>query len=253
MYDGVACEALATSVRAPWIVAVADCTSTMDLAHHLASEGAAHGTVVVADTQRAGRGRSGKAWHSDRGTGVWVSVLLRHLSSAPVGLLSIRTGLALARRLDAQTRAPVTLKWPNDLLLDGGKLAGILTEARWRGDMMEWLVVGVGVNLTAPPPDASRPTALRVATLSPSARRAAVLTEVVHAISYAATRTGVLTGAECSEYAVRDAVAGRVIRAPLAGTVRGITPDGALVVQTADGERHAIAGSIEFDHPAPER
>ncbi len=251
-YDGVSVATLAADAGAAQVIAVEECSSTMDLAHALAAAGAPHGSVVVAARQLAGRGRSGKTWHSEGGTGVWMSVLLRTVPAAAAALLSLRTGLALATRLDVLAAAPVRLKWPNDLLLDGGKLAGVLTEARWRGDVMEWIVVGVGVNVRAPSAPAAAQTVVPFGALIPGARLAAVLVEVVRAVLEAAARTGMMSEAELSAYATRDAVAGRAIRAPLAGIVRGIDASGALVVQSADGAHRAVAGSLEFDHTAPE-
>ena len=148
-YDDSPCDELQRRAGSPKLVVVDRCASTMDLAHQLAADGAPHGTAVVADEQDAGRGRTGKSWTSARGAGVWVSVLLRGAVATSAGVLSLRTGLELAHALDTFAGSTIQLKWPNDLFHGGMKLAGILTEARWRGDQLEWIVVGVGINMQA--------------------------------------------------------------------------------------------------------
>ena len=239
-YDGVPVDHLRVEAGAVRVVACARCGSTMDVAHELAAAGAAHGTVIVAEQQESGRGRTGKSWASPRGSGVWTSVILRPPAAARHSVLSLRIGLELAARLDPYAAAPVQLKWPNDLFIDGRKLAGILTEARWRGDQLEWIIVGVGVNV--------RPAALDVpaASLGATATCASVLVAVVQAVLAAAVARDALSAVEVMRYAARDLAVGREIIAPLVGIVHGITDGGGLLVRTADGDAVAVAGSVVF-------
>ena len=122
--------------------------STNDVAAVLAEQGAAHGTVVVADAQTAGRGRHGNRWFSPAGTGLYVSVLLRRVS-APV--LTLAAGVAVAEALRAGGDLEATLEWPNDVVVaDAGrprKVAGILAEATTARDRVERVIVGIGINL----------------------------------------------------------------------------------------------------------
>lgn len=122
--------------------------STMDAAHALAANGAAHGTTVAAREQAAGRGRRGRAWASPRG-GLWMSVVCRPPGAMGMEHLSLRVGLAVAETLNAMFPGlpPLAIKRPNDLLLRGKKIAGILCEARWDGPSPSWVVVGLGLNL----------------------------------------------------------------------------------------------------------
>jgi BirA family biotin operon repressor/biotin-[acetyl-CoA-carboxylase] ligase len=107
--------------------------SALDAIHDRAAAGAPAGTVVVAGEQLAGRGARGDPWHSPPG-GLWLSILLRPAVPVGVGVLSLRTGLAVATALDRVTGGEsVGLKWPNDLILRDRKLGGILCEARWQG------------------------------------------------------------------------------------------------------------------------
>jgi BirA family transcriptional regulator, biotin operon repressor / biotin---[acetyl-CoA-carboxylase] ligase len=243
-YGGVAVATLRAQCGASQLVAVAQCESTMDLAHDLAGAGAEHGTVVVAESQGAGRGRSGKSWLSAAGGGVWASVLLRTpAGDAPPGVLSLRVGLALAAALESGTPHPIQLKWPNDLLLERRKVAGVLTEARWRGTTLEWIVVGVGVNLTVPEGGTVS------SALPPTARAGDVLVQVARAVMQAGQCAGALSGAEIAAYARRDVAVGRRVVEPLNGVVRGIDRSGGIVIDTADGEQVAVSGSLIFHSP----
>ena len=122
--------------------------STNDVAAALADQGAAHGTVVVADAQTAGRGRHGGRWFSPAGTGLYVSVLLRTVS-APV--LTLAVGVAVAEALRACGGLEATLEWPNDVVVAAGgrprKVAGILVEATTARDWVERAIVGIGINI----------------------------------------------------------------------------------------------------------
>lgn len=192
----------------------------MDLAHAAAAGGAPAGSVFVADVQTAGRGRSGRRWYSEPGAGVWATVVERPTDPAAIPVLSLRVGLALADALDRFAPAPIALKWPNDLVVGGRKLAGILVEARWREGAPEWVAVGVGVNRLPP---ADFPEAVG---LGPDVSRVDVLGAVVGAVRDAAARRGVLDAGELARYAARDAVRGRRVARPAAGRAAGIAATG---------------------------
>lgn len=146
------------------------CTSTNDVVRGRAAEGAAEGLLVVADSQTAGRGRLGRAWHSPPGQDLYLSLLLRPaLPARHAAPLTLLAGAALARTL-AKAGATPRLRWPNDLLVPaaGGlrKTAGILTEMATDGEAVRHIVVGVGLNvngLAFPPELAERATSLRMA------------------------------------------------------------------------------------------
>ena len=157
-------------------------TSTLDVAHRIAAEGAPAGTLVVANEQTAGRGRGGKSWQSSPGTGIWLTLIERPANSSGLEVLSLRVGLAAAEALDRFAPEPIRLKWPNDLYVDRGKLAGILVEARWREGSVEWIAIGLGVNVSAPK------EVENAAGLEPGTDRVDVLGELVPALR-AASRT----------------------------------------------------------------
>lgn len=233
-YDGVPAPVLAERLGVPHLALHERVGSTLDVAHRLAEDGAPSGTLVLADTQDAGRGRQGRAWASPPGHGIWLAMIRRAPES---GVLALRVGLAVADTLDA-LGATVTLKWPNDVLLAGAKLAGILCEARSGRD--PWVAIGVGLNVTGPPPV---PHAAALHQAVPGADRVGVLLGLVPRVLAMSTHAA-LTAAECAAWAARDALVGCDVMAPVLGRAAGIAPDGALLVMTPDGERRILSGTV---------
>ena len=213
-------------------------TSTLDVAHRIAAEGAPAGTLVVANEQTAGRGRGGKSWQSSPGIGIWLTLIERPADSSGLEVLSLRAGLAAAEALDRFAPEPIRLKWPNDLYVDRGKLAGILVEARWREGAVEWVAIGLGVNVSAP---------LEVenaAGLEPGTDRVDVLGELVPALRAAVLATGPLDASEREEFNARDMARGKACVQPAIGRVAGITPTGELLIALADSVVPFRSGSL---------
>jgi BirA family biotin operon repressor/biotin-[acetyl-CoA-carboxylase] ligase len=240
-YDGRTAEALAAELGVPRVVAFDEVGSTLDAAHELAASGALAGTLVVADAQTSGRGRMGRAWRSESGAGVWLTLIERPRDVAALDVLSLRIGLALAPVLDAFVATPVRLKWPNDLYVGTRKLGGVLVEVRWRESAPEWAAIGVGVNVRAP---IGEP---RATGLDTDASRAVLLTRMVPAMRAAAARTGALDRSELAAFASRDAVTGRRCREPVDGVIQGIDPSGALVVDVGSQIAVVRAGSLVLE------
>jgi BirA family biotin operon repressor/biotin-[acetyl-CoA-carboxylase] ligase len=238
-WDGHTAETLARRCGVPRIELLAETDSTQDTAHALAETGAVAGTTVVADSQRAGRGRLGRSWSSEAGQGVWCTVIERPDASA-LDVLSLRVGLNCAEALDAFANTRVGVKWPNDLVLQSGKLGGILVEARWSGASLGWVAIGVGINVVAPH------SVTDAAGLSPHAKREDVLVAVVRAVRAAAAASSRFTDDELARYRRRDTLAGRRIVSPIDGVVTGISAKGELIVETATGVEHVRAGTIQL-------
>lgn len=126
--------------------------STNDKAMGLASEGASHGTVVMAESQKRGRGRLGRKWASPGGANLYMSVILRpELPPRDAGLITLMGAVACASALRERIGLAVKIKWPNDLVFSGRKLGGILTEMRSEPDRILYAVVGIGINLNMKP------------------------------------------------------------------------------------------------------
>ncbi len=139
--------------------------STNRVAMELGYAGEPEGAVVLAEEQTAGRGRAGRSWHSERGTGIYATLLLRpNLSPVSAPLLTMLAGLSSRAAIQAQTGLSAELKWPNDLLLNGAKLGGILTEMHAEPSLVRFVVIGLGINVNQQkfPPDITGPaTSLR--------------------------------------------------------------------------------------------
>ncbi|HEV8380750.1 MAG TPA: biotin--[acetyl-CoA-carboxylase] ligase [Gemmatimonadales bacterium] len=252
--DDVPAAALARRWGVPQCGVFRTFTSSLDAIHDLGAQGAPAGTVVLVDEQTAGRGRDGRTWHSPVG-GVWLGLLLRPPPPLPAaGVLSLRIGLVLADvveavlgvRPQALSGPRAGLKWPNDVLVDDRKVAGILCESRWQGDALQWLGVGIGVNVLNEIPASLADRAVALRELRPSVRRIDVLDQLVPALLRLTTHGAELTQFECAAFARRDWLRGRHIRTPLAGRAAGIRPDGALLVDTGAGTTMVQAGHVEL-------
>lgn len=127
------------------------CESTMDIARQWAVDGAPDGAVVIAEEQTAGRGRFGRAWHAPAGTSVMLSVILRPtIRSEYMPVMSMAAALTVRERILQNSTIPSTrldIKWPNDVLIDGLKVAGILSETVWEGDRFAGMIIGIGLNV----------------------------------------------------------------------------------------------------------
>lgn len=250
--DDIPAAALARRWGVPQCGVFRTLPSALDAVHDLGPQGAAGGTVVLVEEQTAGRGRDGRTWRSPAG-GVWLGMLLRPPLPA-AGVLSLRIGLVLADVVEAVLGARPTslagpragLKWPNDVLVDDRKVAGILCESRWQGDALQWLGVGIGVNVANEIPADLVDRAVSLCELRPAVRRIDVLDQLVPALLRLTTHDARLTEFECAAFARRDWLRGRHLRAPLVGRAAGIRPDGALLVDTGAGTTMVRDGHVEL-------
>jgi len=122
--------------------------STNRVAMELGYAEAPEGAVVLAEEQTAGRGRAGRTWHSERGAGLYVTLLLRpRLSPVQAPLLTMLAGLSAHTAVQVQTGLAAELKWPNDLLLNGKKIGGILTEMHAEPNAVRFVIIGIGINV----------------------------------------------------------------------------------------------------------
>ena len=254
-WEGAAAAELAARWGLPAVHLFARAGSTNDVARVLADAGAAHGTLVLAEEQTAGRGRSGRAWSSPPGLGVWMSLVARPVRLPAPGLLPILVGLAAAEAMDPFVRPAVTqVKWPNDLHLAGRKVAGILCEGSWDGGAPGAVVVGIGINVLHAPDDFAEEVRETATSLRIAAGWNPPRAEVAGAVAAAAARAladppAQLTGAMLDALRRRDALEGRAVRVTgaqeTAGTALGVSPGGALLVRTADGRlRTVTSGTV---------
>jgi BirA family transcriptional regulator, biotin operon repressor / biotin---[acetyl-CoA-carboxylase] ligase len=240
-------DALASTDWAPWPTPeILETTpSTMVDVESRASAGAPEGTVVVAEEQTAGRGRRGRTWESSARAGLWWSLLLRpRVTLDRIGWLPLVVGIGVARGLRSAAGVDVALKWPNDVLVGGGKIAGILAERLADGSV----VVGVGINIDQDEAELPEGGA-SLRTLGSSADRTAVLLEVLTAV--AGTYREWMSGRDMrDEYVALSATVGRRVAASLGsrvleGHAERVGPSGELVVVDAEGHEHLVsAGDV---------
>ena len=226
--------------------------STNDDALLAARSGAPHGSVFVADEQTKGRGRRGNAWLAAPGESLLFSVLLRPaLELSQTSALTLAIGLALRDVVAPLVHGNVQIKWPNDLYVDGKKLAGVLVESQLQGDRLQAVIVGVGVNvltLDFPEEIATRATSLALLG-SASLSRESVLQALLAAI---ATRVDSYqeqgVAGLLPELNAADALRDQRFRVDqVVGVGRGIDDLGRLLVEDDRGELHAIlSGTVEF-------
>ncbi len=261
------------------------CASTNDEAVRLSEAGAVHGTVVTADAQSAGRGRRGRHWHSPAGQNLYLSCLLRpDMDPAQAPAITLAAGIGVCEAVAALLSehrggkpqdAPLQpmLKWPNDVRVDGRKLAGILTEMATSGERVHRVVVGVGINVwTRAFPSELADTATSLALLGalPSAEEKAkhsadavrehVLARVLAAMAHWFERFFAGGVAAIAEPFLSRVERGRVQaiasepetgrQRTVRGHVIGLDDVGCLMIEDDDGGRHRIiAGDVEVVTP----
>lgn len=219
--------------------------STNTLLKQRAAEGEKAGRVIVAHKQSAGRGRKGRSFHSEGGVGIYMSILLRpDFSLERTALLTCLAAVATARAIEPHSKAPIGIKWVNDLYIEEKKVCGILTESAASGDKPLYTVVGIGVNLYMPEggfPKQIREIATALFYKEEDARREyeGIITKILDEFFKLYSEFETLSFVE--EYKRRSILNGkRVFVEGRACTVLGIDDDCRLLVQYGDGKRAAI-------------
>jgi BirA family biotin operon repressor/biotin-[acetyl-CoA-carboxylase] ligase len=224
-------------------------------AAELAERGEPAGAVVIAESQTEGRGRLGRRWESEAGAGLYFSVILRPpLKAADATVLTLALGLAVGRAIHRVSGRACDLRWPNDVLLDGRKCAGILAELDAEGDAVRHVVAGIGVNVNHdrfPPELEATATSLRLATGCEYSREdllGEILAEVDRYVEILVERGGaaiVELFTRASSYAAGRRVAVLNGTAEMRGLTAGLTPGGILLLRRDEGSVEPIlAGSV---------
>lgn len=229
-----------------------ECGSTNDLAKQMAGEGAPEGTLVCALRQNAGRGRRGRAWSSEPGNLACSLVLRPGLPAGQAALTSFVAAIAVGETVSALVPGKVTLKWPNDVLVDGAKISGILLESEaGRGGSVDWLVLGVGINVRHFPAEALYPaTSLLAAGADVTVDQ--VLTAYAGALQawyhrfltqgFAPIRAAWLNAAQ----GLGGAVTVRLHDETFTGRLIDMDDEGVLLVDTGGAMRRVTTGDVFF-------
>jgi BirA family transcriptional regulator, biotin operon repressor / biotin---[acetyl-CoA-carboxylase] ligase len=227
--------------------------STNTYARMLASRGEDEGAIVIAEEQTAGRGRLGRAWASRAGENLTFSLILRPtIPMEKISLLPLGIAVAVAQGIRQHTSLPVVCKWPNDLLLEGGKVAGILMESALGPQGLEHVVAGIGINVNQmefPGPLLQRATSLALQT-GTLVDRTALLRAVLESIEkeYVTYASGGLDTILPAWLSIAPMVGKRITAALqgtiIAGTVLGVSADGGLQLRTDAGDLTLFAGDV---------
>jgi len=227
--------------------------STNEVLKELAAQGAPEGTLVIADEQTAGRGRLGRKWLAPPGTSLLMSLLFRpDLAPDQAQRLTTICSLATADAIEGLTGLPAGLKWPNDICIRGRKAGGILTESGTTGGRLDYVIVGMGLNVNlavSALPELSGIATSLFQELGREVSRLELLWKILAGIEmrYESLRRG---KSPHEEWAARLINLGRQVqvttpRGVLAGWAEGVDADGALILRTSDGQRQRIlAGDV---------
>lgn len=228
--------------------------TTNNRARELALEGASEGTLVVAEKQTAGRGRRGKVWESPLGTGIWMSLVLRpQIAPAEASVLTLLCGLATAEAIEAETGLSAGIKWPNDILINGKKAVGILTEMDCEMSEVHFVIPGIGINVNTasfPPEIAEIATSLYLECGKTVSRRRLVHRVLERLEEHYETflRTGSFA-AMLEDYRKHCITLGKEVhvlgREPFFAEALDITPEGELLVRRADNGKEEVVFSGE--------
>ncbi len=228
--------------------------STNDEAKRLASLGEPDGTLVVADSQTAGRGRSGRQWVTPPGAAIAMSLILRPaIPSFQITQVALLGGLAVLEGIEQATGLTAQLKWPNDVLINGRKVAGVLAEAAFTGDKLESVVLGIGVNVNAGPPldlKLEYPATCLAAEAGHPLEREPLVNAILAAFDARYRQLG--TAALRQAWAKHLAMLGKKVKVigpgeTVVGALEGVTDEGAVVILLESGERRIVlAGDVHL-------
>lgn len=247
-------QGLKTKTMGQTIYFYEETDTTNNRARELALEGAPEGTLVVAEKQTAGRGRRGKVWESPLGTGIWMSLVLRpQIMPAEASVLTLLCGLATAETIEAETGLSAGIKWPNDILINGKKAVGILTEMDCEMSEVHFVIPGIGINVNTasfPPEIAEIATSLYLECGKTVSRRRLVHKVLERLEEHYETflRTGSFA-AMLEDYRKHCITLGKEVhvlgREPFFAEALDITPEGELLVRRADNGKEEVVFSGE--------
>ncbi len=226
----------------------------------LALDGAAHGTILLAEGQTQGRGRGGKPFFSPYGTGLYMSILLRPNKKSDTQMITVGAAVAVSKAIEEQTGKPAGIKWVNDIYIEGRKVCGILTEAAtdFESGGIESIVVGVGINCAAPregfPEELSCSAGyLDSYGLSRSRLAAAIVRGIIEGFE-----AGYENQSLIDEYRSRSILTGKTISfqkegKALFGKVVGVDDSGGLMLELGDGEKLTLhSGEVSLGYINPD-
>lgn len=225
--------------------------STQRIAHMLAHNEAEEGTVVIANEQISGKGRMGRVWHSPKSTGIWMSIILRPkipLPKAPQ--LTLIAAVAVAQAIEETASVLPQIKWPNDILLSGKKVTGILTELQAEADRVNSVIIGIGMNVNQQLGDFPDEIKKIATSLSIETGETQQRATIIQAIFMNLERLYLLyldkgfypikVLWESYATSIGKVITARTMNNTITGTALGISEDGVLLIESEDGQIHHI-------------
>ncbi|WP_019241996.1 MULTISPECIES: biotin--[acetyl-CoA-carboxylase] ligase [Bacillus] len=225
--------------------------STQRIANDLANKGAVEGTIVIADEQTLGRGRLARQWYSPKGTGIWMSVILKPnipIQQAPQ--LTLMTAVAVTKAIIETTGAQARIKWPNDILISGKKMTGILTEMQAEADGIHSIVIGIGINVNQKSEDFPEElrdiaTSLQIETNQIHSREIIICSvlkhlEQLYELYKQAGFSPIKTLWENYAISVGKRITATTAQNKIIGKALGITNEGVLLVEDDNRKIHSI-------------
>ncbi|HEX3028318.1 MAG TPA: biotin--[acetyl-CoA-carboxylase] ligase [Clostridia bacterium] len=253
---------LSTEVIGKRILRLDSIDSTNNYAKKKASEGCEDGTAVIAETQTSGRGRLGREWNSSDKKGIWMSVILKpDIAPEEAQIITLAASVAVVKAVKSVTGIDTAIKWPNDVILDGKKVCGILTEMNTEIDRINYIVVGIGVNVNhekADFPEELRDKAVSLKMFSKddmdskkvlceNYERNMIITSILFELEqkYSKIKKGFFRDI-VEEWKLYSATIGKEVRvisrnSEYIGVAIDVAPDGKLIVRCSDGETREVA------------
>ncbi|MCU9613688.1 biotin--[acetyl-CoA-carboxylase] ligase [Caldibacillus lycopersici] len=233
--------------------------STQQVAKELALNGATEGTLVISDEQTLGRGRLARAWHSPKGTGIWTSIIIRPkipIQQAPQ--LTLLTAVAAVQAIEEQTDIDVSIKWPNDLLINGKKVCGILTELQAEENQIQSIIIGIGINVNQQLTDFPEELHSIATSLSMEVNDKINRAKLVQSLCFHLEKlyeTYLTLGFqpikllwESYALSIGKQITARTLNGTYSGIALGINEQGVLLLETSDGKiQHIYSADIEID------
>lgn len=233
-------------------------TSTQKIAQTLANEGAVEGTIVVAEQQTEGRGRMARQWYSPSGTGIWMSLIIRpNLPVQATPQLTLLTAVAIVQAIKEITPLEPDIKWPNDILINGKKLVGILTELQAEADQVHSIIIGIGINVNhvlTDFPEELHPIATSIHLETDEQwDRAQLIQEILlkfealYSIYLAQGFRPIKLLWEGYAISLHKPIRARTINGSVEGNAIGIDDSGVLLIETSDGSiKQIYSADIEL-------
>lgn len=233
-------------------------TSTQKVAKEYAMNGAKHGTLIVADEQTEGRGRMVRKWYSPKGTGIWASFILRpdiQIQHAPQ--LTLLSAVAVVQAIKKVTHITPEIKWPNDILISGRKVCGILTELQAEEDRIQSVILGIGINVNQDKNDFSAEIIKKATSLKIELGKTVNRSSLIQSLCYYIEQllhlyisegfTPIKSLWETYAVSIGKRISARTVKGTFDGVALGINNEGVLLLKQDNGEIvEIISADIDF-------